>query len=274
MSVNPLKQYFRKPILYFKLPSGAKLYDSTVINMPPNQELPVYAMTAADEVTMRTPDALFNGAAMVDIIKSCIPNIIDPWKINSIDIDAIIIAIRAASVGNSIDVESICPKCEHVGTYGVNLVNLLMDQQDVDYSETLKVRELEIKFRPLEYTEMNRSNLEQFEIQRMIVTIENYEDSDEKQKQMKTAISKMNELVVVLVNESIEYIRTPESIVTDKSFIKEFLDNCDKKTFEAIKDASVKLRERNQMKPTKLHCINCQNEYTQKVTLNNTDFFD
>jgi hypothetical protein len=270
---NPLKQYFRKPVLYFKLPSEAKMYDSTIVNMPPNQELPVYAMTAADEITMRTPDALFNGAAIVDVIKSCVPNILDPWKINSIDIDAIIIAIRAASVGNILDVESTCPSCNTAGSYGINLLTMLNYQHNVDYDKVLKVRELEIKFRPLTYTEMNKSNLEQFEIQRTLVTIENYEDNDEKQKLMKSTLDKMNDLVIGLVTSSIEYIKIPDSVVTEKEFIKEFLVNCDKKTFDSIKDESVKLREFNQIKPTKLRCSSCQHEYEQRVVLNNSDFF-
>lgn len=273
MSNNPLKQYFRKPVLYFKLPSGAKMYDSTIINMPPNQELPVYAMTAADEITMRTPDALFNGAAIVDIIKSCVPNILDPWKINSIDIDSVIIAIRAASVGNNLEIESACPKCETNGSYTVNLMTLLLSQLDVDYSKTLTIRDLEIKFRPLEYSEMNKSNLEQFEVQRMLLSMENFEDTPEKQDQMKSTLNKMNEIIIKLITQSIEYIKTPESIVTEKEFIEEFLKNCDKKTFETIKDDSVKLREKNQIKPTTLKCMNCQHEYTQRVILNNSDFF-
>jgi hypothetical protein len=78
MSNNPLTQYFRQPAVYVKLPSGGKYYSEGAIVMPANQELPVYPMTAIDEITYRTPDALFNGNAVVNVIKSCIPNIVDP----------------------------------------------------------------------------------------------------------------------------------------------------------------------------------------------------
>jgi hypothetical protein len=85
MENNPLKQYFRRPAIYIRLPSDGQYYDDTVVNFPPNRELPIYPMTVIDEVTVRTPDALFNGVAVVELIKSCVPNVLDPWKINSVE---------------------------------------------------------------------------------------------------------------------------------------------------------------------------------------------
>ena len=70
---NPLRQYFRRPAVFLNLPTGGESYTEDVIEFPDNKELPVYPMTAIDEITTKTPDALFNGSAMVEIIKSCIP---------------------------------------------------------------------------------------------------------------------------------------------------------------------------------------------------------
>jgi hypothetical protein len=86
---NPLKQYFRRPSIYLKLPSGGVGYPLGSLNRTENGELPVYPMTAIDEITSKTPDALFNGSAVVEIIKSCVPDITDPWSIPSTDLDAI-----------------------------------------------------------------------------------------------------------------------------------------------------------------------------------------
>ena len=109
---NPLKQYFRRPSIYFKLPSGGKYYDASVVTIPENGELPVYPMTAIDEITTKTPDALYNGTGMADIIKSCIPAINNPWAINSIDLDAILVAVKVASGGNDLTLTSECPACQ------------------------------------------------------------------------------------------------------------------------------------------------------------------
>ncbi len=69
MNNNPLKQYFRRPAVYMKLPSAGKDYEPGVIDMPETGELPVYPMTAIDEITTRTPDALFNGTALVELVR-------------------------------------------------------------------------------------------------------------------------------------------------------------------------------------------------------------
>ena len=79
MDNNPLKQYFRRPSVYMKLPSNGQGYPEGSLEMPENGELPVYPMTAIDEITARTPDALFNGTAVAELITSCVPNIKDPW---------------------------------------------------------------------------------------------------------------------------------------------------------------------------------------------------
>jgi hypothetical protein len=271
---NPLKQYFRRPSIYFKLPSDGKYYDSGVIDFPPNRELPVYPMTAVDEMTIRTPDALFNGVAVVDLIKSCVPNILDPWKINNIDLDAVLIAIRAASGNGKMSIQSQCPACTESSEYEVNLMPMLSSMKDANYTDELKIHELSIKFRPLLYSEINGNNLDQFEIQKVLAELEKFENNEQKQTMMSDAIKKLNELINKIVVNTIECIRTPETIVTDKNYIIDFLNNCDRETSNAIKEYSVKIRESSEIPPLEIKCSNCQNEYSQKVVLNVTDFFD
>ena len=94
---NPLQKYFRQPKIYLSLPSKGHWYPEGAIEMTENGELPVYAMTAKDELAFKTPDALLNGQSVVDVVKSCLPNIKDPWLMPSIDVDAILIAIRIAT---------------------------------------------------------------------------------------------------------------------------------------------------------------------------------
>ena len=53
----------------------------------------------------------------------------------------------------------------------------------------------------------------------------------------------------------------------------DFVRNTDKKSFEAIRDYSVKLRESTQTQPLHITCTHCSNEYDQAFTLNVSDFF-
>lgn len=271
--MNPLMAHFRRPALYIKLPSGGRFYDDTIIKPSENGELPVYPMTNADDMISKTPDAVFNGHAVAEIIKSCVPNILDPWKINSIDLDAIIIAIRVASNGESMDIDTICPKCNESSRYEVDLMTIMNERTDVDYNKTLKVRELELKFRPLTYSETNNNSMQQYELQKIMSQLTDVPD-ESKQEIIKEAIKKINDLTVNIISSTIEWIKTPETTVTDKKFIFEFLTNCDKKTNTAIKDFSIDLKSKNAIKPLKFKCVHCTHEYQQELILNITDFFE
>ena len=109
---NPLNQYFRQPAIYIKLPSGGNYYPPGAIEMTQTGDIPVLPMTAIDEITYRTPDALFSGQAVVNVIQSCIPNIKDAWAIPSVDIDTILVAIRIATYGHNMEFATTCPKMD------------------------------------------------------------------------------------------------------------------------------------------------------------------
>ena len=100
---NPLAKHLRQPKIYIKLPSDGEYWPGKSLEKTENGEYPVYAMTAKDEITFKTPDALLNGQATVDVIQSCLPSIKDAWQTPSIDLDAILIAIRMASFGDMLD---------------------------------------------------------------------------------------------------------------------------------------------------------------------------
>jgi hypothetical protein len=270
---NPLKQYFRRPAIYLKLPSGGALYPPGVINLTENGELPVYPMTAIDEITTKTPDALFNGVAMVDIIKSCIPDVLDPWSINSIDLDAILLAIKSAAGGNEMEIESQCPSCDEVASYGVNLIGILSELKAGNYDSSLQLNELTLKFRPLTYKEMNQAGLGQFEVQRMFASLDTITDEVARAERGKLALKTITELTMQLLSQTIEHITTPTVKVDDKEFIIDFLKNCDKDMYMKIRDYNAELKAQTEIKPLKIKCIHCSHDYEQQFTLNTTDFF-
>ena len=274
MNNNPLRQFFRRPSIYLKLPSGGAYYSSDVIDMPENGELPVYPMTAIDDITTKTPDALFNGQALVDIMKSCIPAIKQPWLINSSDLDAIMVAIRSASSNDGMDISSTCPKCAEESEYKINLGGLLTGLKSADYSQVMELADLKIKFKPLTYKEMNEVSLAQFEMQRAFGNINAIEDIDEKIKRSKEALAAVTEVSMKALAKTIHSIIIPSGEeVTQTEFIHDFLENCSKTMYESIRDYNTKLREQSGIKPLKIKCVHCEYEYDQTLTLNVTDFF-
>ena len=91
IKMNQLNKYFRKPKIYIKLPTGGKFnpeMETTVLD-----EVGVLPMTALDEITLKNPDALLNGEAIVNVIKSCCPDIPEPKKMCNIDVEALFLAI-------------------------------------------------------------------------------------------------------------------------------------------------------------------------------------
>ena len=273
MMTNPLKQYFRRPAIYLKLPSEGKFYPTDAIEMPPNGELPVFPMTAIDEVTSKTPDALFNGTAIVDIIKSCMPNIKDPWHIPSMDMDPIMIAVRSATSGNDMDMDSICPNCNTPANYKINLVGLLGKIEAEDYEKEYVVDELTIKYKPLKYKTINDSTIKQFEMQMQINKITEMTDEGEKLKKSGELMKQMNLSSFKLVSENIEFIKIADQVVTNKDYIHEFLTNTDKNTYDKIRQHGIDLRKKSEIKPIHLKCDNCGHEYDQSLALNISDFF-
>jgi hypothetical protein len=270
---NPLRQYFRRPALYITLPSKGEYYPEGAIEMPDNGELPVYPMTAIDEITSKTPDALFNGSAVVDIIKSCIPAIKEPWHMPNVDIDTILVAIRAATNGSELDLKSTCPACENEGSYGVDLMGILQTIKPVDYDSAIPIGELIIKFKPISYKQVNDLNLSQFEAQREIMTLESITDETVKNSKSGEIMKKLSNMNMSLISMTIESISIPGETVTDAKFISEFLSSCDRNTFEKIRETMISLRANSNIKPQKVKCVNCSHDYEQTITLNVTDFF-
>lgn len=270
---NPLKQYFRRPSIYLKLPSKGLGYTTDVLTLPENGEFPVYPMTAIDEITSKTPDSLYNGTAVAEIIKSCVPLIRDPWKISSTDLDAILVAIRIATNGNDMDIETHCPKCEEDFKYGINLSFILNNFVAGDYVNPITLGELKIKFRPLNYKELTDNAVRQFEIQKTLVSLSSMEEGSEKDKKSSDLFKTIAYSTLDVIASTIDSISSVDLTVTEKAYILDFLQNTDKKIVDAIKEKSLSLRETTQMKPLEIKCSGCSHDYEQVFTLNVSDFF-
>ena len=272
--INPLKQHFRRPAVYLKLPSNGDGYPKDAIIFPENNELPVYPMTALDEISAKTPDAVYNGDAIVSIIKSCIPNIKEPWHINNCDLDAVLIAIKTATNGGLLEISTTCPKCSTEAKYDVNLASMMRDIKYPKYNVEYKIDDLLFKFKPLPFVILNQVNNSQFEFQKTLMSLDNISDEKEKIKIGANLMTSMAVLSINTVSHGIEYIKTPSTVVSDKTHILDYLKNCDKNVFNHIKSTYTGLKSQSDPKPLKMKCGNCGHEYEQPFTLNFSDFFE
>lgn len=274
-STNPLTNYFRQPAIYTRLPSDGEFWPPDTLEMTENHELPVYPMTARDEISYRTPDALFNGSAVISVVQSCVPNIKNAWVMPGVDIDAIMIAIRIATFGHEMPIGSRCPSCGNEDEYATDLRMVNETITAADYRRTLKIGDLELYFRPLNYKQINANSLAQFEQQKMMANIEAAADASQeiKSRTMSEALKNLTDVTMRALANSINIIRTPTSLVNDPQQIEEWVNNCDRKTFTKVRDFVLDLRKHSEIKPLQIKCHKCGHEYEQPFTLDMTSFF-
>jgi len=275
MDSNPLKKYFRQPGIYIRLPSQGKFYPQGTLDMPPNGELPVLPMTTLDEITYRTPDALFNGSAVISVIESCVPNIKSAWAMPSLDIDTVLVAIRIATYGHELDISTACPACNTEADYGVDL-RVVMDQISApDYNKTMTIGDLEIYFKPMTYQQMNENSMTQFQEQKMLQMLEAAEtDETAKRQQLGEVLKKITDITTQALAQNIAMIRTPQAQVIDPAYIAEWLSESDRATFAKIRDYIVASKQQGELQPLGVQCGNCNHEYKQAFTLDMSNFFE
>jgi hypothetical protein len=275
-NANPLKRFFRQPAIYIKLPSGGQHWAPGSLEMPQNGELAVYPMTAMDEITYRTADALFNGQAVVSVVQSCVPAIKNAWHIPSMDLDTILVGIRIASYGHEMQFDSDCPHCQQENTFGLDLRTIMDGIRAPDYTQTIRAGDLELYFKPLDYEQINRNAMVQFEDQKLLEMLPRAEMAEEEKVQRLTAaFLKLTDMTMGALSQSIAMIRADTEVVTDADHIEEFVKNCDRDVFERIRNHIVDIREQSELKPLKIRCQNpeCQKEYETPFTLDVSNFF-
>jgi hypothetical protein len=275
MNSNPLSKFFRQPAIYIRLPSQGQHWLPGSIDYPVNGEIPVLPMTAIDEIGYRTPDALFNGEAVVGVIKSCVPNIKQAWSVPAPDVDVLLIAIRIASYGHEMDIGSACPACGEEHDFGLDLRGIIDGLKSSDYTTPLTQGDLTFHFRPLNYREMVNNSLQQFEQQKTLQMVNESTELAEKDKieKMNAMMKTLVEVTVKAISQSITEIRTPAAIVTEQAHIEEFIVNCDRSVFNSIRDFVIKLRESSEIQPLNITCPACTHQYRQVFTLDMSNFF-
>lgn len=279
--INPLANYMRQPKIYITLPSKGEYWPAGSLEMTETGELPVYSMTARDELLFKTPDALMNGQAMVDVIQSCMPNIKNAWNTPTLDLDTILIAIRLATYGEHMPFFHKIPKIEEEVEYTIDLKILLEQQQHNQWIEQVPITDnFIICVRPLTYKHMTQTGIKTFETTRILNMVNDDNISDEKKLEMfNVSFNNLTKVTVDLMSESIFKIITPDGVVTDHKHIADFVANADKDVFEKVQKHLNELKKQNELKPLEFttteeqQALGAPAHYTVPVNFNNSDFF-
>lgn len=271
---NPLTKFFRQPAIYLALPSGGSHWPEGSLDLPLNNEIPVYPMTTKDEIILRTPDALLNGSGVVEVIQSCCPNILDAWKTPSVDVDAILIAIRIASYGANMDSESLCPHCGEANNHEVELSPLLGTIKCPSYKK-ITVNDLQIKIKPQLFFGVNRENAIEFEEQKLRQALEKSDlEADVRGAEITKSIERLIDIGNETLVDSTEYIETPDgTIVSNREHIKSFYENAGRTVVGVLQEKLKELNQQGGVDPINLVCGSCSTEYQIPLLFDYSSFF-
>lgn len=272
---NPLSKYFRQPVIYIKLPSDGRWWEAGSIDMPENRELPIYPMSARDEITLKTPDALMNGQGIVDVIQSCCPNIRDAWKCPSVDVDALLISIRIATYGSKMTFESTCTHCGERNTHELDLGDSLASINCPNYAQVMHYDDLKIRLRPQQYFTVNRANMATFEEQKIMSTLANQElDANTKSTMLQESMQKLIDLGIRACALSTEYIEMSDGTRVDNfDYIFEFYRNAELDVTKKLQETVNQLVEQGKMAPLDLSCFGCRENYPAELQFDYANFF-
>lgn len=272
--VNPLAGYYRQPKVYLRLPSRGKWYAQGTLDVSTDGQYPVYAMTAKDELMYKTPDALMNGAATTEVIKSCVPAIKEPWNMPTLDVDACLVAIRIATYGDKMEITTHCPKCKEEQNYDYVLNDHLERISGFEFPEQYAIGDLTFSLKPYTYKEVTSKQLQQMEQER-IFNIVNSETMTEEEKLEKFGSSfiKLTEMTVAVVIHSISAITTPQGTVNDRQMISDFIQNADKEIFKKLSEHLQGIAKGLELKTKKVKCGDCEHEFEVALSMDQANFF-
>ena len=280
-NTNPLNKYFRQPAIYVSLPSGSN-YPPHVVTPSQTGELGVMPMTAKDEIRFKTPDALMNGQGVVDVIQSCVPDIKDAWQIKSYDLDTILVAIRIATYGETMDISFTVPGINEQASHTVNLPGILDQLRATKVESDITLDDgLKITVRPLTYKDMTSTSLQTFQQQKMYTAIQDSQLSDEeKAKRFNDAFKTLTDLNASILLKNINSITMQDGTeITDPAHIQEFVDTANATLIKEIEQKLTDLRGQGAVKPLKLKATEEQIKkgapasYEVPVTFDTSNFF-
>lgn len=275
---NPLSGYFRAPKLYTKIPSGGKFYTPDIVDMPTSNELPVFPMTAKDELVMKNPDALLNGEAVASLISSCVPNVKKPKSLISNDVDALLVAIQGATYGDDIDVKGACPTCGKECSGIASVEGALETMTVLEKTYTFETHNgLTVELKPFSYDSTVKAGIANFKSTRSLQSLAEIKDEMEQLRAFNESFLRIAALNFELIVDSVASISGLDETgnkftVNDSKVIREFLENCETVIGKTIEEKIGSINKIGVNKTVQLECED-HGPFTQEVGFDPVNFF-
>jgi hypothetical protein len=275
-NANPLAKYFRMPGVLVALPTKGAFYPPGSIEFTETQEVEVLPMRAADEILMKSPDALMSGYALEKLIESCVPAIKHPKMVSTPDLDVLLLAIRVASVGNKMDVEAKCPKCETEQNFDCDLPSIIATVSEIPSEISVRLSaDIVAYLRPFTLQNATKMSLLAFEQTRKIQSLDQNETESGRILAINESYDTLTRANVDAVADCVLKVVVPEGTVYDKKSIMDFVTGAPS---DYVSKIDSKLREINKLgmdRNVRVVCTNeaCKHEWDTEIQFDPASFF-
>lgn len=277
---NPLQKYMRHADTYVRIPSNGYFNEDDTYPFSPNREIGIAAMTAYDELLLKTPDAMLNGESIVKIIESCVPGIRNVRLLPIPDISVILLGIKMASYGDKMEFQATCPKCQNNNHFESSLQEVLATMKFHEESYVVDLSsKLKVSVKPHTYESSVKQALFNFNESQILKILT--DDTVPQEKQIDTYTESMKKMAVLLTEltaESIISVLDPNGIPMDvtREQIFEWITNIPKHDAKAIQKKIEEINIVGIDATQKVFCGNeeCKHKWKSQIGFNPTDFFD
>lgn len=267
---NPLLEELDNnlPGVTVTLPTMGRFYRPGVLRPDANPaSLVVKPFTLWQEIQFRDPYKVVSGKAVETMVAACCPDVLKPSAMMAIDVDAIMIAARIASYGNTIDITIKCsnpktetkagddgiekevPVCDAQNEYRIDLARDVAPQYvDVGSLESWQV-ELPngqiVQLAPQLYRtaiDFVKSRLKETQLLAEAKKVSGDEDATERLRDRITD-DRIGTYVDYFRSSILSVVSVSGNVVTDRKQISEWLDRIPTQYFEQISTKLDKMME-------------------------------
>ena len=270
---NPLKKYKRKPGTWVGLPSGGYGYSPDLLPINTLRQVAVQAMTASDELILQNPDALFNGEAIKQILESCVPGLKDANQLFTPDVDVLMLAIRVATFGNDLEMESNCPNCNTLNKYVVDVRSVIGKIKTFTMENKVVNNDgLIFYIKPYNYAAGVKVALATYEEMKYI---QSFSDDENIQKNaVRDSVERLSKFSNSMLVNGIIKVETPDGdIIDDQNYILEYIMDTDVATTKLITKSIGDLNNCSIDKNIEIECVECNHKWETTINFDPSHFF-
>jgi hypothetical protein len=275
---------FRKIELYTTLPSGGAYWPDGSIDLSssnPSKEIGIMPMTMLDEINLRTPDSLMNGEAVVSMIKSCCPQIKDPWNAPLLDLETILVGIRIATYGPQLNVSVNVPEVNVPHEFTIDISDAIANLVPGTFMTTHTLSNGHtINIKPMTYRTMTETNIKNYEQARLATNLRNTDLTEaQRMEEIQKSFKNITNLTIKNMADQVTSVETPDGSVSTTSQVFQYVTNIPAPIAQEIKTIVTEQNALGTMKPVTIQVPEdlvkqgAPKTITQSLMLDQANFF-